>query len=253
MKRDKLKKEQTYIILFSVVIFIFALAKYLISPEQMPVSFYMFEFISVLGVLTLLYYSDHIFRDLHKELSDKDSEIERLNKDIDHLKQELEARDNNSEESSAKDIFEDIDNLFVNLPPFSEKSKFCNKALSVLGDNMEVITGLFFVYDKQSQNFSVEGNYGILKDEPVTPFNIGEGLHGEALREREVIELEEVPEDYFSGYSGLGESKPRFIYILPVADDARAAGVIELASFKPLPLKDNWDRINKKLLELITD
>ncbi len=253
MKRDKLKKEQTCIIVLSVVIFVFALAKYLISPEHMPVSFYMFEFVSVAGVLALLYYSDHVFRRLHKKLSDKGSEIESLTIDIDHLKKELEARDNNSVKKSGTGIFEDIENLFVNLPPFAEKSKFCNKALSVLGDNLEVITGLFFVYDKQSQDFSVEGNYGIRKDEPVTPFNIGEGLHGEALNEREVIELEEVPEDYFSGYSGLGEAKPRYIYILPVADENRAVGVIELATFKPIPLKENWDKINHKLLDLITE
>ena len=252
MKSDKLKKEQAYIITISVAIFIFALAKYLLSPEQMPVSFYMFEFVSVTGVLALMYYSDYVFRNLHKKLSDKNSEIERLNRDIDYLKKELEAKDNDFVEKSDKGFFEDIDNLFVNLPPFAEKNKFCNKALSVLGDNLEVITGLFFVYDKQSRDFSVEGNYGIQKDEPVTPFNIGEGLHGEALNQREVIELEEVPQDYFSGYSGLGESKPRYVYILPVADENRAMGVIELASFKPLPLKENWDKVNHKLLDLMT-
>jgi len=253
MKKDKLRKEQTYIIVISAGIFIFALAKYLISPEHMPVSFYMFEFVSVMGVLALLYYSDHTFRKLHKEISEKDSEIESLNKNIEQLRKEIDEINSFEQRETVAGAFEDIDNLFVNLPRFAEKSEFCNKVLSVLGDNCEIVTGLFFVYDKQSQSFSVEGNYGIQKDEPVSPFNIGEGLHGEALKEREVIVLEDVPEEYFSGYSGLGEAKPKYIYLLPVADNKKAVGVIEIASFKPLNIKENWNRINRKLLDLITE
>jgi hypothetical protein len=65
------------------------------------------------------------------------------------------------------------------------------------------------------------------------------------------IVLEELPDEYFKGYSGLGEAKPKYIYILPVADENSAVGVLELASFKPLDITEHWEKINKKLLELI--
>ncbi len=248
-----MKKEQKYIVAFSIVIFTFAVAKYLVPAEQLPMSFYTFELLSMSGVLLLLFYADRMFGKFRKKIRKKDSEIESLTNNIEQLKHEVEENNSFMLNEPVRNVFEDIDNLFVNLPLFADKKKFCNKVLSILGDNCEVIIGLFFVYDKQSQNFSVEGNYGIQKDEPVTPFNIGEGLHGEALKEREVIVLEELPEDYFSGYSGLGESKPKHIYILPLASENTAIGVIELASFKPLQIKEHWEKINNKLSEIITE
>ena len=248
-----MKKEQKYIIAFSIVIFTFAVAKYFVPAGHLPMAFYMFELLSISGILLLIFYTNRMFGRLRKKIKEKNSEIESLTKNVEQLKQELFEKNSFMLNEPVRNVFEDIDNLFVNLPPFAEKNKFCNKVLSILGDNCEIIIGLFFVYNKQSQNFSVEGNYGIQKDEPVTPFNIGEGLHGEALNEREVVVLEEVPEDYFSGFSGLGEAKPKYIYILPLADENTTTGVIELASFKPLHIKEHWEKINNKLLELIIE
>jgi len=253
MNRGKLTKEQRYILAFSALVFIFALTKYLIAPGNMKVSFYMFELVSMTGVLLIIYYFDHVVRDLHKQISEKDAGIESLQKKIAYLDAELKQKNSFMMKETAEDVFKDVDAIFSDMPPFSNRSEFCNKALSVIGKNCEVIIGLFFVYNKQSQNFSVEGNYGIHKDEPITPFNIGEGLHGEALKDREIMVLEDVPDEYFNAYSGLGGSRPGYIYILPVADENRAAGVLELASFKPLKIVEHWEEINKKLLELITE
>ena len=244
-----MKKEQRYIIVYSIVIFVFALSKYFIAQVRLPVSFYMFELVSAITILLLIYYSDHVVRRMHGEISDKDEEIERLVKKNEQLNGELKKRNNFLKKDDERKAFSDIETMFDDLPPFSDTSRFCNKVLSKIGENCEVMIGLFFVYNKQSHNFSVEGNYGIMKDEPVTPFSIGEGLHGGALKEREVIVLEELPEEYFTGYSGLGEAKPKYIYILPVADAERAVGVLELASFRPLEIKGYWKQINKKLLE----
>ena len=251
MKTEGLKREQKYIIAFSVAVFVFSLTKYLISSEHLPERFYILELLSMTAVLLLVYYSDRQIRRLHEKISERDDEIVSLKAKNEQLDKELKEKSDLLTKDSTREAFEDIDELFSVLPPFSETNRFCNKALSVIGENCEIIIGLFFVYNKQSQNFSVEGNYGIVKDEPVTPFNIGEGLHGEALKERMPIVLEELPDEYFKGYSGLGEAKPKYIYILPVADENSAAGVLELASFKPLDITEHWEKINKKLLELI--
>ena len=252
MKSERMNKEQKYIIIFSVIIFAFALTKYLIVPERLSVSFYMFELVSMTAVLLLVYFSDNVVRRMHKKLADKEAEIESLKRKNEQLNEELKERNSFLKKDEGRKAFSDIETMFDDLPSFSETDRFCNKVLSKIGENCEVVTGLFFVYNKQSQDFSVEGNYGIMKDEPVTPFNIGEGLHGEALKGREVTVLEELPEEYFSGYSGLGEAKPEYIYILPVADAGRAVGVLELASFKPLEIAGYWEQINKKLLEKIS-
>jgi hypothetical protein len=61
--------------------------------------------------------------------------------------------------------------------------------------------------------------------------NVGEGLVGRCIQENETVYLTEVPENYLSIKSGLGESKPVSILIVPLHLTENVYGVIELASF----------------------
>lgn len=60
----------------------------------------------------------------------------------------------------------------------------------------------------------------------------GEGLAGQAWIEGDTIYLTEVPDNYVSITSGLGESNPRSILIVPLKVNDEIHGVIEIASFR---------------------
>jgi CheY-like chemotaxis protein/HAMP domain-containing protein/putative methionine-R-sulfoxide reductase with GAF domain len=62
-------------------------------------------------------------------------------------------------------------------------------------------------------------------------FKVGEGLVGQAALEKKSILITEVPDDYITINSGLGESKPLNILVTPLIYDGRVSGVIELGSF----------------------
>nr|WP_164017528.1 HAMP domain-containing protein [Pyxidicoccus trucidator] len=64
-------------------------------------------------------------------------------------------------------------------------------------------------------------------------FRMGEGLVGQAALERKTILLTRVPSDYITISSGLGESAPLNIIVLPVLFEGEVKAVIELASFHP--------------------
>ena len=62
-------------------------------------------------------------------------------------------------------------------------------------------------------------------------FRSGEGLVGQCALEKERILVTNVPQDYIQINSGLGESKPHNIVVLPVLFEGEVKAVIELASF----------------------
>ncbi len=63
---------------------------------------------------------------------------------------------------------------------------------------------------------------------------LGEGLIGQAWIEKERVYMTEVPDMYTDITSGLGESTPRCILVVPLEFNGVVQGIIELASFQPL-------------------
>ncbi|HVD46989.1 MAG TPA: HAMP domain-containing protein, partial [Candidatus Limnocylindria bacterium] len=80
-----------------------------------------------------------------------------------------------------------------------------------------------------------------------TEFRLGEGLVGQAALEKRRILLTNVPADYIRISSGLGESKPMNIIVLPVLFEGNVRAVIELASFH------EFSAIHKDFLDQLTE
>ena len=60
---------------------------------------------------------------------------------------------------------------------------------------------------------------------------IGEGLVGRCFREGKTIFLTDIPENYISISSGLGQERPRCLILVPLKNNDEKLGVIEIASF----------------------
>ncbi|BDD11386.1 hypothetical protein FUAX_38180 [Fulvitalea axinellae] len=74
-----------------------------------------------------------------------------------------------------------------------------------------------------------------LEDERVY---VGDGLIGQAWREKNLLYLTDVPEDYMSITSGLGEAPPTSLVVVPLIANEAVYGVLELASFKEFSESD---------------
>src|SRR6201989_709572 len=65
-----------------------------------------------------------------------------------------------------------------------------------------------------------------------TRFKLGEGLVGQAALEKERILLTKVPPDYIQVNSGLGETAPTNIVVLPILFEGQVKAVMELSSLE---------------------
>lgn len=61
---------------------------------------------------------------------------------------------------------------------------------------------------------------------------IGEGVTGQSIQERDTIYLSDIPGDYLKITSGLGEALPRNLLVVPLKLDEQIFGAVELASFQ---------------------
>src|SRR6185312_5270333 len=62
--------------------------------------------------------------------------------------------------------------------------------------------------------------------------SLGEGLVGQCALEKQKILITNAPPDYIRIASGLGQSPPQSVIVLPVLFEKQLKGVLELASFE---------------------
>ncbi|MBB5124992.1 signal transduction histidine kinase/HAMP domain-containing protein/DNA-binding response OmpR family regulator [Streptomyces albaduncus] len=79
------------------------------------------------------------------------------------------------------------------------------------------------------------GSYGYPDDDGGRPTRIafGRTLVGQAARSRRTIVVDELPPDYVTISSGLGQVVPTALVLLPIVVEGQVLGVIELASVTP--------------------
>ncbi len=94
--------------------------------------------------------------------------------------------------------------------------------------------GLFIKNDEDSEDVFYELNGAVAYNRQKlmeSKFRIGESLIGRCAYEKMTIYMEEVPENYVHVTSGLGESNPRSILLVPAILNDEVYAVIELVSF----------------------
>ena len=90
------------------------------------------------------------------------------------------------------------------------------------------------LYVHEDDRLRLLGSYGYRTRKQLKQvFAMGESLVGQCAYEKSPITLSDPTADYVTIGSGLGESTPRVIVILPILHNDRLLGVLELASFEP--------------------
>lgn len=114
------------------------------------------------------------------------------------------------------------------------------ESLETMGDKIvnEVVNRLkinqaaLYLLDKDSNILNRVSTYAYSKKKFLTgTVDVGEGLVGQCVLEKEKILMTDVPDGYTTITSGLGEATPSAILIMPLKIRDEVIGVLELASF----------------------
>ena len=176
-----------------------------------------------------------------------DSEIETLSNDDTLGKALLDMRNNliKSNEDSKKRAIEDQQRRWANegLAKFAELLRQNNDNLDKLSrsiirelvNTLEANQGGLFFYNTDDPNdhfYELTATFAYnrfkQKQKRIIP---GEGLIGACVVERKYIYLTEIPPGYIEITSGLGQSTPTSLIIVPLMVDDEVLGVFEIASF----------------------
>ncbi len=100
------------------------------------------------------------------------------------------------------------------------------------------VAGLYVREDSgRLQRVAAYGFSKEIEDKPQS-FYSADGLVGQAATENRVLQLDELPDNYLTVTSGLGQTAPRHVLIVPVVHDGQVNGVAEMAFLRELSKRD---------------
>lgn len=118
----------------------------------------------------------------------------------------------------------------------SDMKEFSARLLSNLVRYIDVNQGALFVFNDERKLLEMTACFAYNRRKMIDKeVALGEGLVGRCYAEAESIYLLEVPVDYISITSGLGDTPPRSLLLVPMKVDGEVMGVLELASLQEIP------------------
>ncbi|NOZ45289.1 MAG: bacteriohemerythrin [Chlorobi bacterium] len=107
--------------------------------------------------------------------------------------------------------------------------------LKFIIDYMSANQGGIFILNEEKTKFNLIVFHGYNRRKYIQKaIEPNVGLIGQCATEQKSIYLTEIPDEYITVTSGLGEGNPKSLLLIPALYDEKVIGVIELASFKEI-------------------
>jgi hypothetical protein len=189
--------------------------------------FILFIYLIYQNYANLAYKQEQTIEDMHH----KQQELEKNGQELNRYIQEVEISHEEDEKRqwiatgssnidrilrSNRDIEELQDALIQEIVKYTKSNQ---GGFFILNDEMDPFLELTSCYAYDRKKFIQKR------------IEIGQGLVGQCYLEAEITLLTEVPQNYISITSGLGEANPRCLILIPLVFNEAVQGVLELAAF----------------------
>jgi signal transduction histidine kinase/CheY-like chemotaxis protein/HAMP domain-containing protein len=111
-------------------------------------------------------------------------------------------------------------------------NKVSDNSLIFMTEFLRAELGAIYVYQEENETLSLTASIGIPDKNQYKTIRLGHGLIGQVAQTKKLKHIKDVPEDYFTIFSGTGEIKPTNLVIVPLIFNNTLWGVMELASIK---------------------
>jgi len=111
---------------------------------------------------------------------------------------------------------------------------FAHTIMQLLPRMLEASCASFFVWHDDKSALILEGSFACARGKLNQHVELGEGLTGQCAQDKQIMSIDNIPDDYLSIQSSLGESKPRNLIEVPLLADGDLSGVMEFACLVPL-------------------
>lgn len=243
---NQVEKYRSYLSVYLVVLIAAIIGAYLLSLIFLSFNYILagLTLLIIFAAIRLYTLGVQLYRQTKDLLKEKESESREEITINDIINQK-----NTEEEDEIQHQEEEFDKLIANLSSEKEPIKLSEKLLSQLGKELNIVQGLVYIYDKDSDAFQMASTYAYYGQEEPQPFKIGEGLSGQAARDKKQIVLKELPENYTDVISGLGKRKPVLLLLTPMVHNDKTVALTELAFFETMN-DEKLEKLSKILNKL---
>lgn len=112
---------------------------------------------------------------------------------------------------------------------------FGQNLLTRFAEELHTVQGLVFIRKTGRNSFSMAANYAYYAVDPPADFAEGEGISGQAAKDKRILNISAIPEGYITVLSGLGSTTPKHLLILPFVHEGVTVAILEASSFTPFP------------------
>jgi len=131
--------------------------------------------------------------------------------------------------------------------------KYTEELLQNMAGSFNIVQGLFYIKNPNEDLFHCYAQYAYFSENKPVEFRTGEALPGQAVKNKSIVSLNNIPDQYMTIASGLGKSKPNLLVFVPIKNQEEVIGLIEYATFEQLTDSQfkALENISKKVADII--
>jgi hypothetical protein len=145
----------------------------------------------------------------------------------------------NTNENIIETITEKSPEINIDIKKVLPKEKlkaelFSEELLRNLSVEIPMVQALLYIKNPADETFKCTGKFAYYSEKDPVDFKSGETLSGQAIKNKSIVTISNIPENYMIIASGLGKGTPGFLTYVPIISHDEAIGLIEFATFSPI-------------------